>query len=249
MSTAGAVPLPEDQPGQSFVSRFIGVFLSPGETFEDIVRKPDFLAPLLVAVLATVAVTETMLAKIGIERIIRIQIAQSSQGASLTPDQIDQRVAMGAKIGAIIAHVSGVVAVPIIMLVIAAVGLGIVNLIFGSKTSFGTAFSIACYANLVAVLGAVIALVMILFGDPEHFNPSNPVPTSLGFFLDPTHTPKPLVALASSIDLFTFWFMALLSIGFSAATRKQAKPVSVFLCFFGLWVVWVLIKMGLATLG
>jgi hypothetical protein len=249
MGTAGAVPLPEDQAGQSFLSRFVGVFLSPGETFEDIVRKPDFLAPLIVAVLATVAVTETMLSKIGIERIMRTQIAQSSRGASMTPDQIDQAVAQGAKIGATIAHISGVVAVPIIMLVIAAVGLGIVNLVFGSKTNFATAFSITCYANLVAILGAAIAIVMILFGDPEHFNPSNPVPTSLGFFVDAAHTPKPLVALASSIDLFSFWLMALLGIGFSAATRKQAKFVSVFLCFFGLWVVWVLIKMGLATLG
>jgi hypothetical protein len=249
MGTAGAVPLPEDQAGQSFLSRFVGVFLSPGETFEDIVRKPDFVAPLLVAILAAVAVTETMLSKIGIERIMRNQIAQSSRAASMTPDQIDQAVAQGAKIGAIITHVAGVIAVPIIMLIVAAVGLGIVNLIFGAKTNFGTAFSITCYANLVAVLGAAIALVMILFGDPEHYNPSSPVPTNLGFFIDPTHTSKPLVALAGSIDLFTFWFMALLGVGFSAATRKQAKPVPVFLCFFGLWAVVVLIKIGFASMG
>lgn len=249
MGTAGAVPLPEDEAGQSFVSRFIGVFLSPGETFDDIVRKPDFLAPLVVGVLAAVAVTETMLSKIGIERIMRTQIAQSSRGASMTADQIDQAVAQGAKIGAIITHIVGVVAVPIIILIIAAIGLGIVNLVFGSKTNFRTAFSVTCYANLVSVLGAVIAVVMILFGDPEHFNPQSPVPTNLGFFVDPTHTSKALVALAGSIDLFTFWFMALLGIGFSAATRKQAKPVPVFLCFFGLWAVLVLAKMGWASMG
>ena len=249
MGTAGAVPLPEDQGGQSFVSRLIGVFLSPDETFNDIVRKPDFLAPLVLSILAAVAVTETMLSKIGIDRIIRNQIAQSSRGASMTPDQIDQAVAQGAKIGGVITHVAGVIGVPIVVLIIAAIGLGIVSAVFGSKTSFGTAFSITCYANLVSVLGAVIAVVMILFGDPEHFNPQSPVPTNLGFFIDPTHTSKPLVALAGSIDLFTFWFMGLLGIGFSAATRKQAKPVSDFLCFFGLWAVLVLAKVGWATMG
>jgi hypothetical protein len=249
MGTAGAVPLPEDQAGQSFVSRLIGVFLSPGETFEDIVRKPDFLAPLVLGTLAAVAVTETMLSKIGIERIIRNQIAQSSRGASMTPDQIDQAVAQGAKIAATITHIVGVVAVPIIILIIAAVGLGIVSAVFGSKTNFATAFSITCYANLVSVLGAVIAVVMILFGDPEHFNPQSPVPTNLGFFIDAAHTSRPLVALAGSIDLFTFWFMALLGIGFSAATRKQAKPVSVFLCFFGLWALLVLAKVGWASMS
>src|SRR5579859_7223685 len=48
------------EPPKSFVERFIGVFISPGETFADIVRKPDFIAPMIVLIVITVAVTETM---------------------------------------------------------------------------------------------------------------------------------------------------------------------------------------------
>ncbi len=47
------------------MERLVGVFLSPRESFADIVREPDFVAPLIAIVLSTVAVTETMLAKIG----------------------------------------------------------------------------------------------------------------------------------------------------------------------------------------
>ena len=48
--TTIAPPIPEDQPADSFLSRALGVFISPGRTFESIVRRPDFIAPLIVAI-------------------------------------------------------------------------------------------------------------------------------------------------------------------------------------------------------
>src|SRR5205823_11743531 len=91
-------------------------------------------------------------------------------------------------------------------------------------------------------------IAMILFGDPEHFNAWSPVPSNARFFLGP-ETSKPLMSLAGSFDIFTFWFMALLAIGFSEATHRKAKSLSLFWCFFGLWMVLVLIKMGFAMLA
>lgn len=248
MGTAGPAVVPQEPP-QSFVSRFVGVFFSPGETFDDVVRKPDVLAPLAVGILTAVAFTEVMLSKIGMERIVRAQLEQSGRLSSMSPDQVEQAISQGAKFGGIISHVFGVLGVPIFMLILAAVGLGIVNLIFGAKAKFSTAFSIACYANLVGVLGGILGIVMMLFGDPEHFNVNAPVPTNMGFFLDQAHASKPLFALASSIDLFTLWFMVLLGIGFAAATQRKAKSTSVFLVFFGLWALVVLAKVGWASMG
>ena len=92
-----------------------------------------------------------------------------------------------------------------------------------------------------------MVLPMILFGDVEHFNPNNPAPTNLGFFLNPLETSKPLLSLASSFDLFTIWFVILLGIGFSQATGGKVKARSVFLVYFGLWMVWVLGKVGWAA--
>lgn len=251
MSTAVAMPPVEEPPSKSFLERFIGVFVSPGETFADIVRKPDWIAPLVVLVLATVAMMETMLAKIGVAAIIRNSLAQSKQGAQMSPDQIQQAVEKGAGITAIIMHVTGFLAVPIVLLIIAGIGMLIVSGIFGGSVKFKTALSVAAYANLVSILGALMGIALILFGDPEHFNPQSPLPTNLGFFLDAQSTSKPLMALANSLDVFTLWFMALLGVGFakagsSEADRRTLKPMSVFLTFFGLWVILVLIKMGWA---
>ncbi|HEV2494714.1 MAG TPA: YIP1 family protein [Terriglobia bacterium] len=242
-----AAPAQISESPKSLGARLVGVFFSPGETFADITRKPDFIAPLVILTLASIAVTETMLAKIGIERIVRQQIEHSSRASSMSPDQMQQAVEQGARIGGIIAHISGVLAVPIILLIIAAVGMLIMSAIFGSPVSFKTAFSVTCYASMVSLLGSVMAIALIFFGDPEHFNPQSPMPTNPGFFLDPS-TSKPLLALAGSLDIFSFWMMALLGIGFSAASAKKAKTTSVFLAFFALWAVVVLIKVGIAAL-
>ena len=247
MGTAGSV-MPVDEAPKSFVSRVIGVFTSPGETFADIVQKPDIIAPLIVSILSTIAFSEIMLVKIGMERIVRMQLEQSGRISSMTPDQVDQAVSQGAKFGTILTHVIGLLGAPIGILIVAAVGLGIANLIFGAKTKFGTAFSIACYANMISVVGALVGILVMLFGDPDHFNPNAPVPTSLAFFMDQAHTSKPLFALATSLDLFTFWYMAILGIGFAATTGGRSKPLTVFFALVALWAVYVLAKVGIAAM-
>ncbi len=250
MSTPVSAPPVEGPPAPgSFPSRFAGVFFSPRETFADMARNPGFIAPLIALIVSSVAVAETMLAKIGMERIVRMSIEQSKRASSMTPEQMQQAVEQGARIGSILVHLSGLLGGPIFMAIVAGIGLLIVNGIFGAQANFKTAFSISCYADLVAVLSALMALAVIFFGDPEHFNAQNPVPSNVGFFLNPLETSKPLMALASSFDIFSLWFMALLGIGFSEATRRKAKALSVFLVYFGVWMIYVLGKVGLAMLG
>ena len=94
-----------------------------------------------------------------------------------------------------------------------------------------------------------MALAVILFGDPGHFNAQNPVPSNVGFFLNPREVSKPLYSLASSADIFTLWFLILLAVGLAEGTGRKVKPMSILLVFAGFWVIWVLLKMGLAMLG
>ena len=61
-------------------------------------------------------------------------------------------------------------------------------------------------------------------------------------------TSKPLLAFASSLDLFSIWFIALLGIGYSAASGGKVKALSISALFFGCWLVFVLIKVGFALI-
>ncbi len=233
----------QPQFSMSPIQRFVGVFYSPGETFADIARKPDFLFPLIALIVASVAVTETMLAKIGMTRIITTAIEQSGRPLP-PPDQL----ATAIKVQTIIAHIAGAVALPIVLVIVAAIGLLIVNVFFGGKISFLSAFSVTCYAYLVTLVGSVMGEAMIFFGDQENFNVNAFIPSNVGFFLNQKETPKALMSLASSFDVFTLWPMILLGVGLSAAALGKVKARSIFLVYFGIWMLFVLAKMGIASL-
>jgi hypothetical protein len=234
-------------PPKSLAARIAGVFFSPAETFDDIARQPSFWAPLVLAVLAFIAVSETLVASLGAERIIRLSLEQRGQAARMTPEQMEQAISRGA----LFVHVQtfvGPVIVVIALLVIAGLGMLITNLLYGAQLKFKTVFSITAYANLIGVLGALISIPLIIFGDHDQLNVQNFTPTNLGFFLSWRDTSKAMYSLASSLDLFTFWFMIVLSIGLSRATGGKVKTGSIFAVYCGLWALWVLAKMGLAVL-
>ena len=136
----------------------------------------------------------------------------------------------------------------IFVVVVAALGLAIINGILGAKLEFKTSLSVAAYSILPGAISGLMTIAVILFGDVERFNPNNPAPTNLGFFLNPLETSKPLMALASSVDLFSVWTLVLLGIGYSEATGRKVKAFSVSMIYLGALLVWVLGKVGLAAI-
>ncbi len=248
MGDAVVMPPEAETPALSFPERLLDVFISPGEAFEDVARRPGFWAPLITVILGSVAFVETMLWKIGAERLMRANLELSGRASRMSPEQIDQAVSQGAKFTAIAYHIGGLLGAPIVLLIIAGVGILVVNVIFGARSSFKTVFSLVCYADLVSVLGALMSVALIIFGDPDHFNPQNPVPGNVGFFLNPHEVSKPLYALASSADIFSVWLLILLGLGLSKGTGGKVKPMPIFLALAGVWILYVLAKVGFAMI-
>jgi Yip1 domain len=238
-----------DVPETSFLQRVVGIFIEPGRVLEEVARKPDFIKPLILLIAVTLVVTETMLSKIGMERIVRASLANSGQAANLSPEQMQQAIERGAAIASIFAHLSGLFTVPIFLALVAAVGLIALNGIFGVHVGFKKVFSLACYADLPSVLGGVMAVAVIYFGDPNAFNPQSPAPSNVGFFLDRIETSHAVLALATSLDIFVFWFLILLSMGLSRAAEGKVKSRSIFVIYFGVWMILVLAKVGFAMIA
>jgi len=238
----------EGMPSKPFLSRLIGIFIEPGETFDDIARKPDFIAPLILLILVSMAVVETMLMKIGMERVILNTLTQSGQAAKMDPAQLSQAIHTGAAIAGVFAQVSGVLGVPIFMLIVAGLGLVVLNGLFGAKARFKEVFSVTCYSYLPSIVGSVMAVAIMLFGDPANFNPASPAPTNLGFFLNPLTTSHVTLALASSLDIIILWFLILLAIGLSRVAGNKVKSSSIFMIFAGVWMLLIIVKVGYALL-
>ncbi|HST21890.1 MAG TPA: hypothetical protein VLR90_12270, partial [Blastocatellia bacterium] len=74
-------------------------------------------------------------------------------------------------------------------------------------------------------------------------------PTNLAAFL-PSDASRVLSAIAASIDVFTIWYLILLSIGFAViAGTKKFKTSKTATLVFGAYAVWVLVKIGFAAIG
>jgi hypothetical protein len=249
--TTIAPPPPEEQPAGSFLSRLLGVFISPGETFADIARKPGFIAPIITIIVASCTLADTLYVKVGTEVLTRLSLERSSFAARMTPEQIDKAVSQsGGHLvrTLIITDVSVLIVTPLIFLILAGLGMMIVNALLGGEVKFKTLFSVASYANIPSIVGVLLALPLIFFGGTDNLDPQNPIPVNLAFFLNYKEVPKPLFALAGSVDIVAIWILILLGLGMSKATGGKVKALPITLCFAGAWAIWIIGKVAFAAI-
>lgn len=248
--TAIAPPPPDDQPAGSVFSRLIGIFISPGEAFEDIARKPGFLAPIILIIIAACGLFDTMYVKLGMETMTRLTLERSPFTSHLQPEQMEKAIQDSASHltrQLVITDISIVIVTFLFLLILAAVGLLIVNVILGGQAKFKTLFSVASYAQLPALLGYALGFVVILFGGTDNLDPQNPIPLNLAFFLNYKEVAKPLFALAGSVDIVIIWMIILLGLGMSKATGGKVKTMPITLCFVGAWAIWIIGKVALSA--
>ena len=246
-----APPMPEEQPAGSFLSRALGIFISPSATFDDIARKPGFLAPAITLILASCALFDTMYFKVGIETMTRLQLERNPMASRMTAEQLQQAInnSSGHLVRTlVITDVSIIIVTFLFLLILGGVGTLIVNAILGGDVKFKTLFSVASYAELPGIIGVILGLPIVLFGGTDNLDPQNPIPVNLAFFLNYKEVPKPLFALAGSVDIVVVWCVILLGLAMSRATGGKVKALPITLCFVGAWAIWIIGKVGLAAI-
>lgn len=221
-------------------SRLTGAFFAPVSTFESIARKPDWLVPLILIVALSILSVFMVSSKIDVEASIREQLADRN----MTEEQIDQAVEIGVKVQKFTMPIA-IVMTPVMLVIIA----GILLLAFrvmGGEVGFLQSFGITLYAWLPQALKGLVMSVLIALRDKVTQNEVVTIlKSNLGFLADPIEKPIPF-AILSSIDVFNFWTIALLGIGFAFAT-KWPRPKAVTLVGV-LYVVIILFKVGMAAL-
>jgi hypothetical protein len=248
MHPDNAAELEQQPAGMGQFSRITGVFFEPKKTFEDIVQRPSFLVPLLLVMMVSLAYVTVLGQRIGFERIVRQQVQNSEQFQQLPPDQREQRIQMGVKIGSIIGYVAAVAGTPLYYLVASAVLLGIMA-IMGAGLKFKQIFAIMCYAGLPNMVFMVLAIVVMFLKNPDEFNIQNPLAFNPGAFLDPQQTSKFVYSLASSLDVFSFWTIGLIAIGLKAGAGKKLSFGGALFAVLLPWALFVFVRAALSGLG
>jgi Yip1 domain len=244
-TTAVSPAAPEPQPQMSAISRMIGVLFAPQKTFEDVVRKPGWVLPIVVLTILSIGVSFALIHRVNWREYIGQQIEKSPQGAQLTPDQKEQRIEVGVKFTVPFTYTIGVCGPIFFALIFALVFWGAYSLLGGASTNFSTAFGITAHAFLTGLVSSPLLILILYLKDPSTIDVENPIASNLAAFL-PDESAKWLVALCKSFDVFTFWTLILLAIGFAAASPKKLKGAKPYVIAFSVWAAYVVLRVGLA---
>jgi Yip1 domain len=242
-------PMPDAQAQpQAAVSPFgrvIGVFFSPKATFEDIVRKPSWLLPVLLTTILSLGVSFAINQRMNWRDYISQQIEKNPRAAQMSAEQKQQQIEGGAKFSAPFTYAIGVCGPILAVLMIGLIMWGAYSLLGGISTNFSTAFSITAHAFLTGLVSSPLFILILYLKPYGTTDLENPVATNIAAVLT-DDAAKWLVALCKSFDFFTFWTLILLAIGFAAVNPKKLKGAKPFTVAFGVWAVWVVCRVGWA---
>src|SRR6202171_1015214 len=154
------IPAPEAQPAIGPFGRMIGVFFSPKATFEDIVRKPSWVLPVVLLTLFSIGVSFAINQRINWREFISQQMEKSPQAANMSAEQKEQRIEGGAKFSPPFTYAIGLLGPIIGILVVALVMWGAYNLLGGANANFGTSFAITAHAFMTGLLSSLLFILV-----------------------------------------------------------------------------------------
>ncbi|MGD0304686.1 MAG: YIP1 family protein, partial [Candidatus Acidiferrales bacterium] len=178
------------------------------------------------------------------------QIAQSESAQKridqLEPEKRDAAIDQQAGITKWILYISFSVGVFIFAVIVAAVLMLGFMIIAGVRPTFAQSLSIVAYAWIPGVITALLAMLILFLKDPSTVDLNNLVASNIGAFL-PEGSAKWLKVLCTSIDIFAFWKMLLMALGFSAVDPKKLSVGKAFAIVFAIYLAWVLAVTGVTA--
>jgi predicted permease len=225
----------------SNLSRLVGIFFQPKATFESISKNPNWQLPLTLFVILALAATVTMINMIGIGTLMRMSLKDNPRADDIV-QMAEESIATKAMF-----YVPAVVSTPIIILAIAGIFLMIFSM-GGKESNFKKVLSVVAHSHFAYALvtSTLFILVVTFRADRGTLDIQNPLAFNLGFFLSHGETSKFLMSLASSLDVLSFWYLSLLTIGFASVFSNlswRGAAVTV----VSLWCVYVLGKSATAA--
>jgi Yip1 domain len=245
MATTAVSASPEPQPSMSAMARIFGVFFSPKNTFADVVRKPSWIVPIVVLTLFSLSVSFSLNQRVDWRQVASERIEKSSRASQPSPEQKEQQLAVSAKISPAISYGFGLLGPILGALVIALIMMGAYNLMSGAGVNYGTSLAITSHAFVPGLLSSLIFLLVLWVRPPGTIDLENPVATNIAAVL-PEGTAPWLLALCKNIDVFTFWTLILIAMGFAAASPKKLKGGKAFTIAFSALALWIVLRVGWA---
>ena len=247
MSQAAVAPPvePAEPPARGFGAVLADMYFAPSAAFADVARAPRFLLPLAIMVALNLAFTITWVSKVDLRQFMKAQMEASGQ--ELTAEQMESAISIQEKIFKPMAFAGGLLGAPIMIMVAGGVLMLVFRSVFGAEITFAQSASVVAWSFMAVglVTTPLMFLVFALKGD-WNLDPSSVLQASPVLLLDRSSVPAALYTLAGCLDLFSFWVLALLAIGYGVVTRRSAGSALWGVAPF--WIAYVAIKVLFAAL-
>jgi hypothetical protein len=245
--TASALANDQDAPHLSQVERVVNTFIEPSKTFNDIKRNRSWWLPFLILVVLGYGFCFAAVQHVGWEslttNVLRSQPKNAERLDKSTPAEQAQMLSVTK--GIMEGFMVGSPAVILILNALIALLLwGGFAFVLGGTTTYSEMFAVAIFAALPNALNSLVSIVTAFVSDPQTYNLNVPSPASLAYFLDASAAPW-LMSLAKSLDIFSLWGLALA--GFGGAIVSRVKPLRGIVLVFGVWLLYVIVKVGIAA--
>lgn len=233
------------------IGRIIGAIANPRPTFEDIARKPTWLVPILALIIIQCGITAIFSQRVGWRAFMEKQIAQSASAQArleqLPPEQRQQIIDRQAKFAPIFGYVGVIIGVPLVSVILSAIFMGIFNATSSAGLDFKTSFGVITHSLMPGLIAALLGILLLYIKPPDQIDIQNLVASNVGAVLS-SDSPKWLVSLGTSIDVFSFWIIGLMAFGYSVVRPKKISLSTGLTWIIALWAVYVLCKVGLAAM-
>ncbi|MGD0403311.1 MAG: YIP1 family protein [Candidatus Acidiferrales bacterium] len=243
-------PSPEAAPSVSSIGRIFGAIFSPKLTFESIAQRPTWILPLVLISILSIVTIFVFSQRVGWRSFMIRQDQQNSrlqkQMDQMTPEQREKMLDQQTKIAPIFGYVFGVLGIFIVAVIIAAVLMVAFNMMIGGGIGFKTSLGIVTHSWVPGIIGGLLGILVLFLKDPSTIDLQHLVAANAGAFLS-DDAPKWQEALLGSFDLFTFWNMILMGIGYSAINPKKISFGKALGTVVVVWAIYVVCKVGIAA--
>jgi Yip1-like protein len=241
-----AIQAPEAPERVNSFGRIFGALFSPKATFESIARRPTWLAPIIVLSVLSLGVIGLFGNRVGWRAFFAKQMEGNSRVQQMSPEQQQQALEMQLRFAPPFVYAVGAVSSAVIAVVIAAVLLGMFNGLAGANLNFKTSLAIVAYGLSPRIIVGLLGILVLLLKDPSTVDLQNLVASNATVLLS-DGAAKWLVALFRSIDIFIFWPMFLMAIGYHRAAPKKLSTIGALAWLLVVYSVIVIVVVGLTA--
>ena len=222
------------------------LYVAPSEAFAAILKRPNVWAPLLLAMAMNAAFSVAWLQKVDGEAFMKARFAENPRARDMPAEDKARAIEAQVKMLPVYAGI-GPVFVAIVALVVAGALVFVFRFFFAGEVTFRQGLAMTSWVFVaLGVVTLPLTYLVLHLKDDWTLNAQEVLQANPSLFFERGAVAAPIFSLLGSLDLFSFWGIALLAMGFGLASRKTFGSA-----VWGVavpWFIYVLGKAGMAAL-